>query len=229
MAWCPKCRFEYVDGIKVCPDCKEALVESLDDTNDVLEARMQNYNREKEVSEYYEDDLDEETKAELYERYKNFIDNPNYKSKKDQLDENKSGAWVLLICGIAGLVVLLLNQLSIITIPLRGFSLTLMNAVMGSLFFVFVVTGIMAIVKAKKLVPLVKEEEENINKIIAFIKEKKDSSEFSIDKNSEEYEALYLELSDKVVKAVNEAFPDLEPGFAFYVVDRYAGDILDED
>ena len=26
MAWCPKCKNEYREGITVCPDCGEALV-----------------------------------------------------------------------------------------------------------------------------------------------------------------------------------------------------------
>ena len=31
MAWCPKCKCEYVDGIKVCADCGCDLVESLEE------------------------------------------------------------------------------------------------------------------------------------------------------------------------------------------------------
>ncbi|MBP3542931.1 MAG: hypothetical protein J6J86_01755, partial [Lachnospiraceae bacterium] len=30
MPWCPKCKLEYVEGIKVCPDCGSALVDSLE-------------------------------------------------------------------------------------------------------------------------------------------------------------------------------------------------------
>ncbi|MCR5720713.1 MAG: hypothetical protein K6F84_09105 [Lachnospiraceae bacterium] len=32
MAWCPKCRNEYREGIKVCADCGQELVETLEDT-----------------------------------------------------------------------------------------------------------------------------------------------------------------------------------------------------
>ena len=38
MAWCPKCKNEYREGITVCPDCGEALVseEELTDWVSVL-------------------------------------------------------------------------------------------------------------------------------------------------------------------------------------------------
>ena len=31
MPWCPKCRNEYVEGIKVCADCGVDLVEMLEE------------------------------------------------------------------------------------------------------------------------------------------------------------------------------------------------------
>lgn len=34
MAWCPKCKNEYVDGILVCSDCGAALVEKLEESDD---------------------------------------------------------------------------------------------------------------------------------------------------------------------------------------------------
>lgn len=30
MPWCPKCKLEYVEGIKICPDCGSSLVETLE-------------------------------------------------------------------------------------------------------------------------------------------------------------------------------------------------------
>lgn len=34
MAWCPKCKTEYREGIKLCADCKCELVDSIDDIKD---------------------------------------------------------------------------------------------------------------------------------------------------------------------------------------------------
>lgn len=35
MSYCPKCRYNFVDEIKVCPDCKEKLVERISENQDV--------------------------------------------------------------------------------------------------------------------------------------------------------------------------------------------------
>ena len=31
MPFCPKCRYEYVEGVKVCPDCDAELVDKLEE------------------------------------------------------------------------------------------------------------------------------------------------------------------------------------------------------
>ena len=33
MSFCPKCRFEYKEGVKECPDCGAALVGELSEQN----------------------------------------------------------------------------------------------------------------------------------------------------------------------------------------------------
>lgn len=60
MPWCPNCRLEYVEGIKICPDCKTALVDSLkeaeeishleDELTDVSEYEAEYNESEKECS-----------------------------------------------------------------------------------------------------------------------------------------------------------------------------------
>lgn len=234
MAWCPKCKFEYVDGIKICPDCKVELVASLDEANQESvdfvsdDPNVSEEDIEEAIMPYMDELPDEEERKEILERVKRIRETPDYKSKADALQENKSGAIVLTICGLLGALVLILNAVGVLNFPLKGFSLVLMYAVMGCLFFVFLVTGRLASAKARKLKAEVRKEKKNIDEVLNFIKEKKENGEYSINKE-DDYEASYILVSEQVVKDVEEAFPDLEPGFAFYVVDRFAGDILDEN
>jgi len=231
MAWCPSCKLEYVEGVTVCPDCKSALVASLDETcnQDSSEGFENGYDAENFYSEGEKASEIEAQMAqmEMMARMKKIVDNPPYKPKDEQLSENKSGATVLIIFGFVGILVLVLNALGIIYLPMTGYSLTLLNIVMGTLFFVFLISGVRAALKVKRLTPEVAKEKEDIEIVTEFIKSKRAEGKYVINKDS--YEVSYLEVSEKAVKDIEEAYPDLPQGFAFYVVDRFGNEILDED
>lgn len=222
MAWCPECKLEYVDGIKICPDCKSALVDSLDIEEEEIEEEIE------EMLPYMDELPSDEERLEMIERIKKAREIPNYKSQSDAYEENRSGAIVLVICGLIGALALLLNAFGVFNFPIYGFSLSLIYAVMGSLFFIFIVMGIRSFVKLKALKPLVDEEKANIDKVTAFIDEKKKAGIYKAP-SIENYEEEYLALCEKVVNDLNEAFPELDAGFNFYVVDRFADLDTDED
>ena len=141
MAWCPNCKLEYVEGVKICPDCKNALVESLEKYEAEEQEELEGEALEQVMYPGMQMELpDEETRKELYELAKKIKENPPYKSKEEQLNTNKSGAGVLIVCGVLGILILLLNSLGILNLPMQGFSKILMTAVMGCLFIVFLLT-----------------------------------------------------------------------------------------
>lgn len=234
MPWCPNCKLEYVDGVTICPDCKSVLVDSLSEEsnqdNSSYDEDMYNEEVMSGIPVSAADFDPEELKAqvELINRIKEVKAQALYKPKTDRYEDNKSGAFVLLACGIIGAAVLILNALGVFKLPMTGFSLTLVYVVMGCLFFVFIVMGIRSSVLLKSLALEVDEEKENIEKLLSFIKAKKEEGVYK-KPSIENYETDYLELSEKVVSDLSIEFPDMEPGFAFYVVDRFAGDIIDED
>lgn len=232
MAWCPNCKLEYVEGVTVCPDCKAALVDSLDEQIEEFDFASEEEDKDMMASiiRPYIDELpDEEAQKEIVERAMRMASIPQYKSKEDAYSENKSGAVVLIACGILGLAFIVLLALGIISLPIAGFSNTIMYTVMGCLFLIFLATGIRSAFKAKSLKDKVVVEKQTIDDIVSFIKENKEAGKYNLSKESEDYEEKYLLLNEIVVADVNEKFPELEPGFAFYVVDRFAGEILDED
>ena len=237
MPWCPKCKLEYVEGIKTCPDCNVDLVDVLkEEQEEVLPGVSEEYAEEvgvaleEEMPEDITNISPEEMEAIMLraEQLKNFEENPTYKSKKEKLQNHQSAYGVLIISGILGLVVILLDIFKVITLPLSGSSRTLTFIVLGVLFCVFLVTGFLSLFSVKKLKPEVEKEEKLIEEIVDFIKANKLGGSYK-KPSPDNYEADYLELNNKVVSDVKETFPDLEPGFAYYVVDRFAGDILDED
>ena len=233
MPWCPNCKLEYVEGVKVCPDCKTALVDSLEDTeNEDSFEFSDEYNAAEEQVESamntYFPELSEEERADMLANLKQGALIPKYKSVQDSYSEHKSGAMSLMLIGILGVAFVVLNALKIISLP-AGFSSTLTTVVMGALFLIFLASGIFSSVKASKLKSKADEEKALIDKVVDFVRSRKKSGVYPTYKEEDGFEFDYIKLTETVVKDVEDNFSDLEPGFAYYVVDRFASEVLDED
>ena len=234
MPFCPVCKCEYVEGIENCPDCNVPLVDSLEESEEETEfSEIENLDEDEIVEEVEKNlipGLDEmpsmEEIEERLEQQKKLTELISYKSKADLISENRSGAFALLSVGIVGGAVLILNALKVIKLPIYGFSLISLNVIMGAFFGAFVLFGIISCLKIKKLKPAAAHEAELIPKIQAFVEER--IPDYKVDEELSTEEA-YLVKCDMAVKDVEENFPDLEPGFAYYVVDKYVGDSLNED
>lgn len=227
MAWCPVCKLEYVKGIEVCPDCKAALVDSMEEVEYIDKVNQLNELKE-QLNGLTPEEYQQSMMAEQMAMQKRFMENPPYKSVAEELESNKSGIGVLLGSGLVGVIVLLLNAFGVIHLPFYGFGLTLLNTVMGILFFVFIVSGIRCIFKANSLKAAALKEKEDIEKIVAFLKETKANGGYRL-KEGTPYEVGCLAISEKAVDDINKAFPDLIPGFSFWVVERYGNELFDED
>ena len=229
MPWCPKCKLEYVEGIKVCPDCQTALVDSLDDISEDVDFDVEEEIEEKldEALHTYLSDATDEDREMMIENIKRAAMIPKYKSKAEALSEHKSGAVSLTIVGLFGIAFVVLSALNLIKLPISGSTLT--NIVMGVLFLIFLVSGIISFAKASKLKPEAVKEEELIKEVVDFVKEKKLAGAYKVDKGSENFETDYIRMNEKIVSDIEEKFPDLEPGFSYYVADRFLSEIIDED
>ncbi len=249
MPWCPKCKYEYVEGIKICPDCKTALVESLDDVNDE-ELIEDDYEFDESEDESAFEEVEENLSVNVMELVKKVqnhemtVDEFNsiinelrgrtkrikpYDYKKDRLTDNSSSAKVLLVIGIMGIAALVLNLLGIFHLPIGGASHWLIYVVMGGLFLIFVLGGIMSVFKTKKLKPIVAEEERFIEECKNFLIEKKNAGYFKLDDQNISYEEESLIISEMAISALEEQYDNLEEGFAYFVADRYFSEIFEDE
>lgn len=260
MAWCPKCKYEYVEGIKICPDCKAALVESLDDSldnvdSDNIQEQLEDiYEAMPDEAESYDEMYSEESTSEedvikqlisvlkakgmTEEEIKGMIENakrksnnsiPPYKCVKDKLEENKSASLVLILVGILGLSVILLNALGVLKLPLVGFSLVLTSVVMGVLFAIFILSGFRSIAMVKKLTPMAEKESELIEECVNLLKKLKSENAFDIENEDLSMEESSLLISNMAVNSLENNIDDLPPGFSYYVVDRFYSEIFEEN
>ena len=240
---CPQCKCEYVAGIKICPDCKVELKPSLVEKPDFLKSLDEDITALDESGEELTEDVEEaiengqidplagpipneEMIKAILERRRMIEEIPVYTAKSTSLANNRSGASALLLCGVIGCTALVLNLCGVIKLPIGGSSMVMTSIIMGTLFLAFLISGILCLLKVVKLSPEVEKEKELSDRILQYIKENR--GKYRTDPGLSPEEA-YLEKSAAAVKDIEAEFPDLEPGFAYYVVDELAGDLLDED
>lgn len=154
MAWCPKCKAEYVEGIRVCADCGCELVDSLEkeqekefdfaDDPEMAAALKQAWEEsEGETDESALEGIDTEFEFDEPKEPKPY--RGRYVNNEERAQENKSSAYTLLVVGGAGLILVVLFFLDIL--PIRGFAVNkyMISGVMGTLFILFIIMGIVSL------------------------------------------------------------------------------------
>ena len=125
----------------------------------------------------------------------------NYVDSAERAEENRSSAWVLLLVGGVGLVIIILNLCNVIQLPFTGFTKYMFSGLMGALCIIFVVSGFISIKKTKTYTNAASVEKDNKKKIIEWCKEN--------------------EVADKINMAIENEFPNLPEEEVYFK--RYEG------
>ena len=160
MAWCPVCKCEYKKGITKCAECKVDLIDS-------LEEKAYEPIFEQEDKDTYDSlgfkEVTENKNVHFIDREANIAgvkmilaakakkDTSVYRSSKELAAENKSSAYILMPVGILGIIAIILIWFDVIPLYTGITSKIITSSVMGSLFIVFIVMGILSLKNAKKL------------------------------------------------------------------------------
>ena len=89
----------------------------------------------------------------------------NFVDSAERAEENRSSAWTLTLVGGIGLIVIVLNLLNVIHLPIYGFSKYMVSGLMGALFIIFIIAGIISIKKTKTYSTAASVEKDNKAKI----------------------------------------------------------------
>ena len=182
MPWCPKCKNEYYEGIKVCADCKTELVDSLEEwektqneaREEALKEELAAYTEMLSEEELCEENAEGEEDSPRMEEAEGFgkisakkarrdareVSRGVYRNYEEKAADNKSSAYTLLGVGAVGVLVILLHFLGIIRLPLYGSSKFIVLGVIGAMFLFFIVMGVVSMKNAGKYAKKAESEKE---------------------------------------------------------------------
>lgn len=146
-----------------------------------------------------------------------------YENSTEKYKDYFSSAITFLICGVAGLVVLLLNDFGILHfLSSKGASFILINVVLGGLFIAFIIIGIISFNHSKRAKKQAEEELSANEELIGWLKQNVTADKIEHSYNTDiPDEMKYFNRSEYIKKVLQEQFPDYRSEIIETVTDHY--------
>ncbi len=241
MPWCPKCKTEYREGFTVCADCGSELVEEEpgeasreelweEESGDGFDGELQEKERRTagELSGEYAEDSAEAADVSLDGeedvRQRRTQGNGLYQDSSERASDNRSSAWVLLGLGTVGLVAVVLGVAGIL--PLHLGNPYLFYGVMGAIFILFVVAGIVSMKNAKFFEKKAESENSLRQTLLDWCGEslKAEDIDAAVWAEGISDEVAYFRRSAYIKEKLNHQFMNLNQGFLDQFIDDYIYD-----
>lgn len=225
MPWCPVCKNEYREGIKFCAECQVELVERLEEES----GREDEAEREAEarlramLAAGAEEDGEEagEEKPAAYQ---------TYRDSAMQAEDNRSSAYTLFLAGILGFVLDILVFTNVIPVfhnadTTRYF----VCGVMGALFVLFLVFGIVSMRNARILLVQARSEDTLLSELEKWCRENLSAEQIdgglALEDMAEEQK--YFRRADRMKEIINNKFLNLDQGLLEHFVDGYYQELFE--
>lgn len=251
MPWCPTCKNEYYEGIKVCADCGCELVDSLEEWEKAEREKKEVAEREqiaalREMLEEADDNAEPgepEEGADAENKEAGGTEDSGkasgsqqrgvYRNYEEKAADNKSSAWTLLVVGTAGLIVIILCFLDVISLPFSESSRFMILGVMGAMFLFFVIMGVVSMKNAGKYAKKAESERELTKELEKWFvecvtAEKIDEGLFTEEEADFSDEQKYFKRFDRMKELLSERFLNLNEGYMDRFLDKHYQDIFGE-
>ncbi len=231
MPWCPKCKNEYVEGIKECADCKVALVDNPDERKAVIFGEQEQMQKLKEFLEYSKSDdvLVEESESDSVQINYSGV----YQNSAAKAEDNKSSAFTLLLVGSVGILVIILCMAGVIDLNLNTTSKYMVYGVMGALFVLFLVMGFVSLRSSRIFAEKARKEDsltEEIRKwCLADMRAAKVDELLSEEDRVVEEEMKYFRRTEIMKKLIGEKFLNLDEAYLEHFVDEIYPEIFEKE
>jgi len=232
MPWCPKCKTEYRDGFKICADCGSELVlnepedSSVEDQGGLESALPEGTSEERtwfeETAGDSVDKSDEEGGgAQPRERMEGA---GVYRDSSERASDNRSSAWVLLGLGVLGLIAVVLGVVGVI--PLHFGNQYLFYGVMGAIFILFLVAGVVSMKNAKFFEKKAESENSLRQTLLEWCRDNLSAADIDAEVRigGASEEIAYFKRFSYIKERLNHQFVNLSQGFLDQFIDDYIYD-----
>lgn len=146
-----------------------------------------------------------------------------YENSEDKYKDNLSSAITFFVCGAAGIIILILNDLGILKFVVKGSSnFILINIVLGLLFVGFIAIGFWSLKYSKNIKNKAAIENKDTDTILAWLNENVSRYDIESSYNNDIAEEMkYFNRSDYIKSAILKQFPETEDNLADTVADKY--------
>lgn len=250
--WCPKCKNEYREGITVCADCGCELVEDLSSVNDLSDADSDSTENGYAENEFADSRFAEGKSADS--ESENINENTNdetvdagdseaseqatpksvpaaYVPKRTKYEDNKSSALTFLLIGGIGVVLVILHVAGVINFNLSTFSKYLTNIVMGAMFIIFLIVGIVSAKNCSRYKKEAAEEEAFTERICSSFHELYNREVIddacAVNEQMTSYDLWNLRYH-YIEGQISGKYPELAEDYLEYVTDKLYNEIYEE-
>lgn len=240
MAWCPKCKCEYVDGITKCADCGCDLVSRLNEEDQMTDWDKEIAARAMAIIQKEQQSLIEQSQAiqkeVIEEKPVKATEKENayrgiYVNHEERAVENRTSAYVLLSVGGIGLVLIVLYFFDMLPIHRLIGNKYMISGVMGSLFLLFFIMGIVSFRNSKILDKKAKKENNLTQEIKKWCLEnilKENADEMlSFDENTPD-ELKYFPRFELMKEMVKRQFMNLDEAYLDRLLDEIYPEIFED-
>lgn len=186
-------------------------------------------NNEKMINEQTENTTNSEP---IHESLYDYTDNKvsSFVKLSDKYNDIVSSASTMLIVGIAGILFMILVLTDIIPLPLNSSTAWLFDSVMGGIFIIFVISGIVSFMHAKQVKIDAEEEDKLIAEILAWaeVNITKDMLDDGLDFTQPE-ELLYFNRADKIKDLLMHQFETADEALIYEYTEQIYQNIYESD
>ncbi|MBR3104959.1 MAG: hypothetical protein IKQ27_05445 [Lachnospiraceae bacterium] len=242
MAWCPECRYEFVDGVKECPKCHVALVESLSAVTqkeeELSEAVLFEELTEEDEDREYSAEIDperedaigltDEEKARSQISRHGYVTVKPYQSKAQKAEDARSSGIAMVIVGACILVFSVLWAFDLLPIRMQIERRFLSCGILGAFSLFMLIMGVFSLRSFKKLLVFAQEEDRRTEEILKWGKSLETKA---IDEPMEGLglaeEEKYFGRMEIIGQLMKDRFVNLDPDYADDVCEKIYQELYD--